>query len=260
MAKYLKKKKKKPVALIVTIVLLLVILVAVLAVFVLPQLLYSLQGGDPGGDDPGGEDPGLIGSEPSGASGQTAEEGVSFPISLDDGRLELASVFPFDGINPDFGGQQGENIASIEMKNLSGSYLTRADVTVSLSDGTQRVFTVTDLPAGSSVMAFSVTGETLPDGVACTGAQCQATYDGSADAVPEEVSVSVSGVDVTLTNTSGEALSQIVVYCRDVLDGSYFGGVTYSYTVSDLPAGESTTVQATDCIMGMAEVVRIVVN
>lgn len=255
MAKYLKKKKKKPVALIVTVVLLLVILAAVLAVFIVPQLLYNLRGGDSGG-----EDSALVGTDPTGASTLPAEEGVSFPLSLDEGRLELTSLFPFDGLNPDCGGQQGDSIASIELKNVSGAYLARADVTVALSDGSERTFTVTDLPDGSSAMAFCLTNDSLPDNPACTGAQCQASYDDSASAVSDQVAVSVSGTTVTLSNTSGGDLSQIVVYCRDVLDGRYFGGVTYTYTVSDLPAGESTAVQAEDCIMGMAEVVRVVVN
>lgn len=73
----------------------------------------------------------------------------------------------------------------------------------------------------------------------------------------EQMEVSVEGTQITLTNTSGEDFLDIVIYCRSPLNKEYFGGMAYVYTIEQLPAGESTTIDAWDCILGEAEVMRI---
>ena len=41
------------------------------------------------------------------------------------------------------------------------------------------------------------------------------------------------------------------------VDDAYFGGLTYTYPVENIPAGESVTLQAEECYLGEAAVVRI---
>ncbi len=261
MAKYLKKKKKKPVALILILVLVLLILLAAFAIFIMPQLLYRLSGG--------GEENLSVQTEPQSMNMaptdavETTEPPiptVQFPLLVDDGRLEINSLFQFTGLNPDCGNQEGTDIASVVLKNLSGVYLAEAKITLTLLDGAQLNFVVTELPAGASAMAFSTENLSIPTDAACVSVACEASFDPSAVTVSDQVTAEINGTAITLTNVSGQDLSQIVVYCRSPLGEEYFGGNTYSYTVTDLPAGESTVVDAADCILGMAEVVRFVVN
>lgn len=259
MAKYLRKKKKKPVALILVLVLVLLILLAAAAVFIMPRVLYSLSGGE--------EDEVSLQTEPKYSEAiavETTEEEtlptVAFPLSVDDGRLEISSLFQFSGINPDCGNQEGTDIASIVLKNVSGMYLAEANISLILLDGTQLNFTVTELPAGESTMAFSTENLSIPADAACLSAGGEASYDPTAVTDSDQVTASADGIQITLTNISDQDISQIVVFCRDLLGDDYFGGTTYSYTVTDLPAGESTVVEASDSILGMAEVVRFVVN
>lgn len=261
MAKYLKKrKKKKPVALIVLLVLVVVIALAAFALFALPQILYKLSGGEEE-TLPAQTESQLPGSETSAGEGTgPAVPTVQFPLLVDDGRLEINSLFQFSGINPDCGNQEGTNVAAILLKNVSGTYLSEASAALVLADGTQLNFTVTELPAGASAMAFSTENLTIPTEPACVSAECTASYDAAAVTVSDQVSVSVDGIHITLTNNSDQDLSQVVVYCRSILGEEYFGGTAYKYTVTDLPADESTTVDATDCILGMAEVVRFAIN
>lgn len=257
MAKYLRKKKKKPIVWILILVAVILVLASV-AVFIMPRVLYSLSGGE--------EDEVSLQTEPKYSEAiavETTEETVptvAFPLSLDDGRLEINSLFQFSGINPDCGNQEGTDIASIVLKNVSGTYLAEANISLTLPDGTQLNFVVTELPAGASAMAFSTENLSIPADAVCLSAGCEASYDPTAVADSDQVTASADGSQITLTNVSGQDISQIVVYCRDLLGDDYFGGITYSYTVTDLPAGESTTVEATDCVLGMAEVVRFVVN
>lgn len=252
MAKYLRKKKKKPIGGVLILVVM-ILLLAVVAVFVMPQLLYRLSG-------EGEETLFTEAVEQETESIGSVGTALDFPLLVDDGRLEINSLFPFSGINPDCNNQEGTDIASIVLKNTTDTYLTEAKLTLTLVDGTQLNFAVADLPAGASVMAFSTENLSLSANAACVSAVCEASFDGTAVTESNQVSAYTSGTVVTVINNSGQDLSQIVVYCRSLLDEDYFGGVTYAYTINDLPAGESTTVEATDCILGMAEVVRVAVN
>lgn len=260
MAKYLRKKKKKPIGRIL-LVAAVILLLAIAVVFIMPRVLYSLSGEE---DTEPSQTETRFPTE-SVAPVETTEAAptistVEFPLLLDDGRLEINSLFQFSGINPDCGNQEGTDIASIVVKNVSGVYLTEARISLTLLDGTQLNFVVTELPAGGSAMAFSSENNILAADAACISAACEASFDPAAVTVSDQVTATVDGTQITLTNTSGQDISQIVLYCRSPLGEEYFGGIAYSYIISDLPAGESTAVDAVDCILGMAEVVRFVVN
>ena len=63
-----------------------------------------------------------------------------------------------------------------------------------------------------------------------------------------------------MANVSDRDLKNIVVYCRSLFGDEHVGGVTYAYTIDELPAGETAAVEAWDCILGTAEVVRIAIS
>ena len=52
-------------------------------------------------------------------------------------------------------------------------------------------------------------------------------------------------------------LSNLLLHCHCLIDGSYFGGLTYTYPVESIPAGQSIAVEAEDCYLGEAAVVRV---
>lgn len=253
------QKKKQPVGLLAAAAVLLVIVVAGIVLFVLPQVAEK---------EPKEETAASTSSrqtEPQSAETTAQESPLStapaleFPISLAEGKLTLESLFQFDGFNPDSDNAEGKNIASILLRNVSEEYLTEAHITVKLADGTELGFTVTELPAGKSVMAFSVENQSIAADAVCIDAACEPAFNSEADAA-DKVTAEVNGLQITLTNNTDATLEEIVVYCRCPFGEDYFGGIAYRYTVNDLPAGESTTVDAVDCILGMAEVVRIAVN
>ncbi|MBQ7801718.1 MAG: hypothetical protein IJ375_05285 [Oscillospiraceae bacterium] len=259
MAKYLKKEEKKPLW---PKVILLVILAAVLIALV----VFVLSGRE----EPSPEKD--VSTEPAPAETAAVTEGadvpeptemaavsVEYPLALEGGSLQIASLFQYDGINPDCGNQEGEDIASIMLTNTSGAYLSEALITLELSDGTSAVFAVTDLPAGKTAMVFSRDNVSIASDTVCVSAACEAVWD-DASPMPDQIAVSAEGMLVTLTNNSGEDISELVVYCRSPFGEEYFGGITYQYTVNDFSANGTATVEAWDCVMGIAEVVRIVIN
>lgn len=65
--------------------------------------------------------------------------------------------------------------------------------------------------------------------------------------------IAENGILLELTNTTGEARTNLSVYCHNLLGEEYFGGKAYLYKIENLPAGETVTVEAVDCIPGIAE-------
>ena len=76
----------------------------------------------------------------------------------------------------------------------------------------------------------------------------------------DQEAVEAEGISVTLTNLTDEDLAGLTVYCHCLFDGTYFGGSTYAYPVDGIPAGESVTIQAEECYLGEAAVVRVTRN
>ena len=178
------------------------------------------------------------------------------PMELEDGRLTIHSLFPYSGMNPDAGLEFGEDIAGLQLTNTSDEHLAFAELTAVLDDGTELCFRVEDLPPGMSAMLFEPEGRTLDGDLSCVDLYGFAEFEED-PMQPELVAVSVDGIAVTIYNVSGRDLTDLRVACHGLLDGSCFGGITYIYDVASLPAGAVTVINAVDCILGEARVVRV---
>ena len=185
------------------------------------------------------------------------EEPELFPVMLEDGMLTIQSIFPFTGMNPDAGLQFGENIAGVQLINTSDLHLTEAEIEAVLTDGTILTFRAEDVAPGMSVMAFSLEHGTLEDPARCADIFGYAEFEEGDPLRSDLVEIAIEGVEVTVKNVSGEDLANLDVSCHGLLDGSCFGGRTYTYRIPSLSAGGSTTILAQDCILGMAQVARI---
>lgn len=255
------KGKKRASVLTPFLIALGIVLVAAFVMFVMPQLLYRLSNPaeetQPEQTTLAQEQTAAMDTQP--VQTENSAPALVFPQTLESG-LEIESLFAFNGVNPDCGNKEGKDIASIVLKNKSGTYLTEAAVTLTLRDGTVLRFHVTDIPAGKSAMAFSLDNQTLSENAECIQLECVPVFDSDAAAEPQEVSVSVSGMTIQVVNNTGKNIPEVIIYCHSPLGEKYFGGITYEYKVSDLPANGTVTVEAVDCILGLTEVVRVTVD
>lgn len=185
------------------------------------------------------------------------KEAVTFPCALEDNKLSVVSLFPYSGINPDNGDEIGEDIASLEVTNRSGQYLASAQLTARLSDGTELSFQIQDLPAGEKVWVFEKDSSAFAGGAECEALRAETEFLQDEPLLPDQVMVETEGTAVTLTNLQDEPLTGLRVWCRCLFDGVYFGGTAYAYPVEEIPAGESVTLQAEECYLGEAAVVRV---
>ena len=192
-------------------------------------------------------------TEPS----EETDTGLEFPYLLDDDKIQIDSLFQYSGINLDAQNEECEDVASLQLKNNSDQYLEKAEISVELTDGTAFSFEVEDIPDGKSVMAFD-TANTAYDGK--TGvALIDATTTYSSDAGLKETDVKITSDDngVQLENISGNALANLKIKYHCVMDDMYFGGISSETEVAGLAAGETTTVDTSESILGDAEVVSI---
>lgn len=291
MGKYERKKAKKSrKGLVVAIIL--VIAAILLALFVMPQVLYRLNN-----DDDAAETTGVsttesqntdsqeettrpeseqqttetvaveesatpeLGQQVTDTSSQTTSgSALKYPYRLEDGKLEIESLFQFDGINPDCGNQEGKNIATITITNTSDTYLDSAVLTFITDSGDRLNFKVTDLPAGETALVFSIENAGISKNIACTEVDCEAVFNAEASMNEDKISVSVEGTQITLRNNTDTEIENIVVYCHASLGDQCFGGITYTYTTNNLTANATTEIDAVDCFLGLTEVVRIAID
>lgn len=199
----------------------------------------------------------IIPDTPTESADPDVKEAVEFPILLADGKLEISSLFQSTGINPDHSNQEGSDIATVVLTNTSDDMLTAATVTATLDDGTEIRFQAANLPAGKTAMVFSEDHISLPSDAVCVSIVGEADWDMSGQTMPEGVSASAEGMMITVTNHTAQDIPELIVYCRSPLGEEYYGGIAYEYKVTDLPANGSSTFVAADCILGLAEVVKI---
>lgn len=181
----------------------------------------------------------------------------SYLAQLEGGLLTVRNLFQFSGMNPDADNEFGDDIAGVELTNNSEHHMTFAEVTAILEDGTILTFQAEDVPAGRTVMAFSMDHTSVKDVRNCEEVYGYAEFENGDLLLSEQVHCSANGAAITVKNLTGEELTDLEVICHGLLDSSFFGGSTYRYNVSTLPAGASTVIYVEECILGMVEVVRV---
>lgn len=257
MAGKYEKKKKSPRKRIWPLFLIVVLLAAVVAVLVIRSVLLEKKEEAPAAASTAQVETTAATEAASEATTVPTEPGIGMPYALADGRLEIESVFRYSGANPDCNWEEGSDTGAVVVRNVSDEYLKNLDLTIVLADGTELEFLISDLPAEKTVWAFECQNTTMQADMAVMDIRSTEEFLPDNGLVPDEVQVDVDGIAVTVTNLTEEALTDVVVTCRTVVDDIYFGGSAYGYSIEELPAGGSQTVEAFDCLLGVAEVTLV---
>lgn len=246
--KYAKQKESGLVpALIVIAVLAIIAAVVVLAL--VGRVSAVKQPASPDAANP------TVAGQPAETAGASMD--VSFPYTLEDDGLELTSLFQYTGMNPDCGWAEGTDVGAVILKNETGRYLETLNLTVIMADGTALSFTVSDIPHGKTVQVFERENTSCGDTAEVAEVHCETTYRDGNGLVPDKVKAAAEGMNVTLTNVSGETLTGLAVRCHNILDGVYFGGTSYTYPVAEIAADGSAAIAAVDCVLGDVGIARV---
>lgn len=249
MAKRKKKPSKKLVAARVIVIVILVLLAAFIVSYLIWDHLNPIE-------DSGSANVNQVESLSMEDESQ-AQKGIPFPYQLENGKLEVTSIFQYTGMNPDNNYEDSENMAALAVHNISSEHLAYAQFAAVLQNGTEVLFEVTDVPAGATVWAFAKDNAVLDVENYCDSLTCTAQFETQTQLMADKLSISVNEMEVTLTNNTSQTMTNINVNCHCLFDEAYFGGCVYTYPVESIPAGESVTFQAEDCYLGEAAVVRI---
>ncbi len=256
MSRHAKKRKKKGLSLWARVVLIALILLAALLV----GIAVLGEKSDGSAEDSGsGEKKNSSIEESSSTESSSSEKvpGIAFPYELGEGGLAVDSLFQFTGFNPDCGNQEGENVAGLTVRNQSERHLTSASLEAEMEDGSVFHFEIADLPPGASVMVFEKDNQSYELDNVCVNLEGDAEFEDSQPLLADSLTIDVQETAVTLTNRSGGDLNDLVLHCHCLMDEEYFGGLTYTYPIESIPAGQSVTVQAEDCYLGQAAPVRV---
>ena len=192
---------------------------------------------------------------------ETIQPTIEFPYSVDDGKLEIISLFQSNISNPDCNEEMGEDIASIEVKNQSGQFLASATITVILDDDTKLRFEISDIPADGIVWAFEAGNAEIPGQPICKMVECETAYEDTTPVMEDQLSIEAEETTVTICNLTDMELANLTASFHCLFDeGVYYGGSVYTYPIDKIQAGESISLEVSECYLGKAQAVRVIQN
>lgn len=180
-----------------------------------------------------------------------------FPMTIEDGKLTMESIFEYSGINFDCDEAICEEIGALHLKNTSDEYLQSADIKVLLPDGLELCFLIEDVPAGESVLAFDTKNQTYDENQLVEKVTTEVVWKEKDSETEDCLEVSVNGTQISVQNVSEEKLRDITLKYHCSLDGIYLGGKSYEKTLDSLEAQECVTIDAVECYLGETVVVDI---
>lgn len=191
--------------------------------------------------------------------GEATDSGIDFPYTSEDGNLQIMSLIQFTGPNVDAENAEGEDIAGLQIRNISDRYLDEAEIKVRIDDETEYSFLVQDLPAGSETVAFELAGQSYNGQAVCREIECTAQMTDTS--IREDaVQITTDGSKLTITNIAEQQIDNAVVIYRCTTGDSYIGGISYEIPVSGLAAGESLEYEDSECLLGTPEVVGVEID
>lgn len=142
------------------------------------------------------------------------------------------------------GGKYVSNVAAMLVMNQSGEFLEYA--TVQCDIGPRKgTFRIEGLPPGRMCWVFEQDLMSLSHGERFVAMGCDDYYfNPNAQTVTDDISVSIDGSTMSVTNCSEKKLTNVAVYFKNLYgDGVYFGGDAYMVTFSALDPGQTGSKQ-----------------
>ena len=185
-------------------------------------------------------------------------ETISHDSTAEDSGITFGTFSLFSGQFVEDGRDEPmENVATILVTNRSDQYLDMAMLLFEI-DGKPAAFLVTGLPAGKSAWVMEKMGLTAGADSEVNFLECIPTFREETETAPEEIGVTAQGNLLTVTNQSGQKLSGVYIYYKNLYpDGNYLGGITYRVEAGDLEPGASAEVLAGHYSKENSEIVRI---
>lgn len=194
----------------------------------------------------------------AGCHGASSTEDAQALTSLDDGNLQVESLFGSAISNPDCNMEDGENTASLQIRNVSGKYLAHGRIEVSDDKGTTYTFVVDDVPDQSEIVLFDTGNQQLPSGnVTAVRGTADTSYTDETSLLNNGINAADTDGVISLQNQITESYDNLQVTYHTVMDDLLYGGTSYTTDSGQLAAGESVMLDTSEAWTGEAQIVRI---
>lgn len=237
-----RKKKQSRKRLIVILTVLLVIIAAVII-----GILSGKVSGKNGEKNPA--DTGKTDSE------QGIPEELKSTEIFDDGNLKLVGSMEYEGPNFENGSMEEGKYTVLEIQNISGKFLRKAEIEVKVNDSETMKLTLDSIPADTVAMVIGQGDVVYSENAVYQVVSCESSYEESVADQKDGLDVVCEAEKIRITNQLSETVENVVFRYKGKIGEMLWGGVTYEFAVESLGAGE-TFETASQCFL--AETVQIV--
>ncbi|MBQ7999987.1 MAG: hypothetical protein IJ298_02060 [Ruminococcus sp.] len=174
------------------------------------------------------------------------------------GRLEFTYYGSFSGkFLEDGTDEYVQNVAILLVTNISEEYLEYAVATFDIS-GQAAAFVATGLAPGESCWVLEKNRLQVDKGAVFTHVDDIASFTKYIDPADTDVQVVLGDGQLSVKNNTGEDLSNVYVYYKQVhTDGNFLGGITYRVPMGNLLSGEEASSVAMHCNVTNCRVVSV---
>ncbi len=205
-------------------------------------------------------DSGTQGTNAASGTSENTDTAFSFPYTASTDGLELVAVYNYSGYYIEDGSEDEiDSVAALEVTNLSEQAIEYATITLT-ADGKELNFEVSLLPAGATALVMEADRQSCSETASFAYGGSEIATLSSLDLCEDQVAVSADSGAITVTNISGEDISELRLFYKNRLDtGEYVGGIAYTVKLEDLAAGASQTVYPShfDPEYGVVMMVRV---
>lgn len=171
--------------------------------------------------------------------------GVALPYQVQDTPITIEGIGQYTGPFVEDGNDEPTaNVLAIVVRNDSDADVEYAEVHFSTGDGSEAVFHISTLPAGSSAVVLEQNKReyNAEETLAFTDKLYAQAEDMSL--MEDDVRVTAEDGALTLENLTDQSLGTVYVRYKNKLNDNYYlGGITYSCKFENVGAGDEITEQ-----------------
>lgn len=171
--------------------------------------------------------------------------GVALPYQVQDTPIIIEGIGQYTGPFVEDGNDEPEaNVLAIVVRNGSDADVEYAEVHFSTGDGSEAVFHISTLPAGSGAVVLEQNKREYNAEETLTFADKLYAQAEEMSLMEDDVRVTAEDGALTLENLTDQSLDTVYVRYKNKLNDNYYlGGITYSCKFENVGAGDEITEQ-----------------
>ena len=171
--------------------------------------------------------------------------GVALPYQVQDTPIIIEGIGQYTGPFVEDGNDEPEaNVLAIVVRNGSDADVEYAEVHFSTGDGSEAVFHISTLPAGSSAVVLEQNKREYSAEETLTFTDKLYAQAEDMSLMEDDVRVTAADGALTLENLTDQSLGTVYVRYKNKLNENYYlGGITYSCKFENVGAGDKITEQ-----------------